>query len=344
MKWDFAIGNPPYNQEAQLSSTSDDPVYHYIMDNAYEISDKVIVITPARFLMNAGKTPTAWNKKMLKDPHFKVLYYEENSTNVFPSALIPGGVAVTYRDALKEFGAIEEFIVFPELASIDKKVKAHREASLNTIMYSQNKFDLVSLYKDYPEMKEQIGSEGKDKRFRQIVLERFPDLFTEEPNDDSLRILGLVKRQRAYRYIDRKYVEKDSWIDSYKVFVPFSNGASGTLGEQAARMISKPVLGYPSEGITQTFIGVGSFKTEMEARNLLKYIHTKFARVLLGILKVTQGNKAETWAHVPLQDFSIDSDIDWSVSVKEIDQQLYKKYGLSQREVDFVEAHIKELE
>jgi len=125
--------------------------------------------------------------------------------------------------------------------------------------------------------------------------------------------------------------------------VPFSNGASGILGKEPARLISKPVLGLPGDGITQTFIGVGSFGSEQEAKNLFKYIKSKFTRVLLGILKVTQGNKPDTWKHVPLQDFSLNSDIDWTASIPEINRQLYAKYNLDQSEIDFIEKHVKEM-
>ncbi|MCR5137698.1 MAG: Eco57I restriction-modification methylase domain-containing protein [Oscillospiraceae bacterium] len=342
--FDYVIGNPAYNREAQQTSTSDDPIYNYFMDEAYKVSGKVMMITPARFLMNAGKTPAKWNKKMLEDEHLKVMFYEGNSQKVFPSALIPGGIAVTYRDESQNYGAIGQFVYFEELTSIDKKVSAFKEKSLNTIMYNQNKFNLPEVYKEFPELKSQIGSEGKDKRFRQIVLERFPQLFTEEMSSaDSMRVLGLVNRKRAYRYIERRFVEEEKWIDCYKVFVPFSNGASGTLSTTAARLISRPVIGNPNEGITQTFIGVGNFNTFDEAKNCETYILSKFARALLGILKVTQGNKPETWAHVPLQDFTKNSDIDWNTSKTAIDKQLYRKYGLNQSEIAFVETHVEEM-
>ena len=76
---------------------------------------------------------------------------------------------------------------------------------------------------------------------------------------------------------------------------------------------------------------------------MLKYINTKFARVMLGILKITQDNTAEKWMCVPLQDYSSQSDIDWNTSIANIDRQLYKKYGLSQEEIDFIETHVKEM-
>ena len=87
--WSIAIGNPAYQES--MEATSDKPVYNYFMDEAYKIADKVELITPARFLFNAGKTPTAWNENMLNNPHLKVLFYEQVSGNVFPSTDIKGG-------------------------------------------------------------------------------------------------------------------------------------------------------------------------------------------------------------------------------------------------------------
>ena len=55
----------------------------------------------------------------------------------------------------------------------------------------------------------------------------------------------------------------------------------------------------------------------------------------------TQDNSKDTWRFVPLQDFTTQSGIDWSKSVAEIDQQLYRKYNLSQDEIDFIEKMIK---
>ena len=90
-------------------------------------------------------------------------------------------------------------------------------------------------------------------------------------------------------------------------------------------------------------MSIGCFETETEAKNLEKYVQTRFVRVLVGILKVTQHLTPSTWAHVPLQDFTPASDIDWSKSIPEIDQQLYRKYGLDQSEIDFIESHVKEM-
>lgn len=76
----------------------------------------------------------------------------------------------------------------------------------------------------------------------------------------------------------------------------------------------------------------------------MRYIKSKFARVMLGVLKITQDNTKAKWAYVPLQNFTKTSDINWSKSIQEIDQQLYKKYNLSDEEIEFIETHVKEMD
>ena len=60
--------------------------------------------------------------------------------------------------------------------------------------------------------------------------------------------------------------------------------------------------------------------------------------------KITQDNNKDTWRMIPLQDFTDSSDIDWSVPIANIDKQLYKKYNLSDEEINFIETKVKEME
>lgn len=108
--------------------------------------------------------------------------------------------------------------------------------------------------------------------------------------------------------------------------------------------LSTPLIGEPLIGYTETFIGIGAFETRSEAEAALKYIKSKFARTLLGIIKVTQHNQKGTWKYVPLQDFTPHSDIDWTQSVAEIDRQLYAKYGLTESEINFIETKVRAME
>src|SRR5690606_13597278 len=129
-------------------------------------------------------------------------------------------------------------------------------------------------------------------------------------------------------------------LHKYKVILPATNG-TGEFGET----LSTPFVANPLMGYTQTFISFGSFDSKTEAENTLKYLKTKFLRAMLGTMKVTQHNQTrEVWKNVPMQDFTNKSDIDWSKSISEIDQQLYKKYNLSESEIDFIESKVKEME
>ena len=341
MKFDYVIGNPPYQDETLGDNgTFAPPVYNKFLDASYEIAEKVEMIHPARFLFNAGSTPKAWNEKMLSDPHFKVLHYESDASVMFTNTEIKGGVVISYRDKNKNYGAIKVFTPYEELNSIMKKAAPASEAkSLMETIYIQNKFDLEKLYKDHPEYRAVIGSEGRDKRFRNNIFEKV-SIFTEErQNKGDIRVLGVSKNKRVWMYIPEKYVETEHEnLKKWKVLVARVNG-SGNLGE----VLSTPVVEAPNEGYTQTFIGIGSFKVEAEAQNALKYIKSKFCRTMLGILKITQDNNRDTWRMVPLQDFTAHSDIDWSKSVAEIDQQLYRKYDLTADEIEFIETHVKEM-
>ena len=334
MKFDVVIGNPPYQEETK--DTSDKPIYNYFMSEAYKFADKVCFITPARFLFNAGKTPKKWNAKMLNDKHLKVAYYEQDSSNVFPNTDIKGGVAITYRDAQKNFGKIGTFTHFEELNSALRKVlNSEKFCSIDEIYFGQEKFNLDVLYMKNPEAKNIVGSEGKEKRLTSSIFGQLEDVFSKNrKNETDFKILGVIKNRRKWRYINSEYIEEHPNLRKFKVMLPGSNG-SGAIGE----VLSTPLVGH-----TQTFISFGAFDNREEAENLLKYIKTKFARTMLGTLKITQSNKKDTWRNVPLQNFTNNSDIDWSQPIAQIDQQLYKKYGLSEKEIAFIEEKVREME
>ena len=108
--------------------------------------------------------------------------------------------------------------------------------------------------------------------------------------------------------------------------------------------LSSPIVAAPKEGHTATFLSVGAYKTQFEAKAVFKYLHTKFLRALMGIVKVTQNTTRDVFQFVPLQHFTSHSDIDWSKSIPDIDQQLYRKYNLSPDETAFIEKMIKPME
>lgn len=338
MKFDFIIGNPPYQEEVENNGRST-PIYGAFMDAVYALGERVCLITPARFLFNAGQTPKAWNKKMLADAHLKVVRYEADGTRFFPGTDIKGGVAITYRDANHTFGAIEAFTPWAEMRAVLGKVKPLMKYALSEIVTGAVPYRFSNAVR--MERPECVALIEKSFDLRTNVLDNLDGkLFFDAPQDKEawVRIFGLLKGKRVYRWIKRKYLTVPPIFEHWKIHVPEANG-SGTLGEA----LSAPIIGEPLLGATQTFISIGCFETREEAEACLKYIKGKFARALLGILKVTQHNPKATWAYIPLQDFTSESDIDWTVSVAEVDRQLYRKYGLSAEEVAFIESKVREM-
>ena len=336
MKFDVIIGNPPYQEE--IEDTSNPPIYNYFMDESYKNAQIVELITPARWLFNAGKTSKEWNKKRLADSHLKVLYYEPISGKIFSNTGFKGGVAITYRDEKKTLGPPGNFTLDTELRSILDKVRKKMGANdIRKIIIQQNKFNLGALYEDYPQYRSIIGSNGTEKRLTTSIFEQI-DLFSEHKKDGDVQIIGLIKNLRYYRYIPSKYLEEHENLFKYKVIVAASNG-DGIFGE----LLSNPIVGFPNLGYTQSFLGFGSFETIKEADATLKYLKTKFLRALLGTLKKTQHNHTNVWANIPLQDFTPASDIDWNKSIAEIDEQLFEKYDLDKPERNFIRTKVKEM-
>lgn len=343
MKFDVVVGNPPYQETNVGNNNQASPIYHHFYELAENTATKYCLISPARFLSNQGATPKAWNTKMLQDKHIKIKNFNLKSDEIFPNVDIKGGVVILYRDKNKKFGEIDTFIPFKELQSIFYKVKTFNQDNLSHLVYSPDSYRFTdTLFAENPEL---IGRTDKShaKAVSSSVFTRYPEVFfKDKPNDgeDYIQIYGRLDGERTYFWIKRKYIASHENLDKWKIFVPGANG-TGAIGET----LSTPVIGQPVIGHNQTFVSIGQFNSQFEAEALLKYIKSKFGRAMLGIMKTTQNNQSKnTWSKVPLQDFTANSDIDWTKSIAEIDQQLYQKYGLDDAEIAFIEEKVRAME
>lgn len=334
------VGNPPYQEEGE--STRKAPIYHLFYDAAFKLSPIVSLITPGRYLFKAGQTPAEWMDRMLADPHFKVVDYFQKSNEVFPTVDIKGGVAIGLRNANKEFGAIGFFSEFPQLVSIMDKVGIHKDfvrGAFSETVSSQGIYRFSDLaLTEVPRIYE-VQGKGTAAKITSNAFENLTEIFVDSEDklsDKGVQIMGRIKGYRETRWINAKYLQPCDFLNYYNVFVPEANG-TGAIGE----VLSTPVIGVPVIGHTDTFLSIGKFASAEEASACLKYVKSKFARCLLGTLKATQHNPKDTWANVPMQDFTANSDIDWSKSIEEIDIQLYAKYNLSKDEIAFIESMIK---
>ncbi|CYV12913.1 type II restriction endonuclease [Streptococcus suis] len=341
VKFDVVIGNPPYQNEGIGDVARDEPIYHKFMDLAYEVADKAVLITPARFLFNAGQTPKAWNQKMLADEHLKVIYFSQKSDEVFPNTDIKGGVAVTYRDTKENFGAIETFTPIEWLNDLFHLIRHKIKRSFNEYLYGRSSYKLTKLvYEENPELKGRI-KQSEEKSIGSNIFDKLPEIFTDSPkNTECIRIYGRQNNERVYKWIKKTYVQEHDNLNKYKVLLPKSNG-SGAIGE----VLSTPLVGTPLVGHTQTFISFGAFDTEREAENCLKYIKTDIARAMLGTLKITQDNATkEVWSNVPWFDFNDYSIIDWSKSVEEIERQLYVYFNVPESIIVELKANVRRMD
>ena len=341
MKFDAVVGNPPY-QENIKNRGEQPPIYHLFYDLAEQLSDIVTLITPARFLFDAGKTPSDWNKKMLDSKHFSVVQYFSNSNDVFNNVSIKGGVCISIIDKHHEYDPIINYIPDEPLKKINEKVKSQCNSFMSSIVFTNTSYKFSPLFfQENPELKSRVQG-GSLQYLASPAFSKFPEVFFDtkpSDQDDYALIYGRINNTRAKMFYKTKYLNPPSNYAKYKVIIAASNG-TGALGET----LSSPFVGLPYEGHTETFMTLGCFDTYQEAENLLKYIKTKFFRMLLGVKKVTQGNKkSEVWSCIPMQDFTNNSDIDWSLSVQQIDDILYKKYNLDDDEIVFINETAKEM-
>jgi len=342
MKFDAVVGNPPY-QVSTKGNNRDVPIYHLFIEEAFKLGDRISLITPARFLFDAGQTPSAWNSKMLRDTHLRIVHYEPVSSKIFPNTDIKGGVVITYRDIYKEFDPIGTFTKNKETPSIIEKVISNDVGSISDLMYERSSYKFTPmLLEQYPSLKGRVKT-SEERSVTSNIFEKYKEVFSEKkPEDDNgyVRIYGRQDNQRLYKWVKREYIANHPNLEKWKVYLAKSNG-TGKFGEA----LSAPELGEPLTIATQTFISFGAFSISQDAENLLKYLKTKFVRALLGEKKVTQDNaKKSVWKNVPLINFGNDSDIVWADSIENIDKQLYKKFDLDEKEIDFIETHVKAME
>lgn len=341
IRFTAVVGNPPYQIVNKGDGNGADPIYHKFMELGFELADIVTLIHPARFLSDAGKTPKDFNKRIRNMEDFKVVDHYVSSKEIFDNVDIKGGVAITLYKKGAKFGKIGIFIPFKELRTIFDKVQKKKEKSFSEIVGPREMYRIAEqLYKDYPQF-DGRQSKGHKYSFGANIFTIFPEIFFDKESleKDYARVYGRYNNDRCYKWIKKEYITHPDSFEKYKVIIPQANG-SGAIGE----VLSTPVVGLPVVGHTDTFLSIGKFDTEAEAEACLKYVKTKFARTMLGILKTTQSNTRESWRYVPLQKFTDKSDIDWSQSVEKIDRQLYKKYGLDEKEIEFVEKNIKPME
>lgn len=342
MKFDVIIGNPPYQLSDGGNGASAKPIYQLFVQQAKRLNPRYItMIIPSRW-MTGGKGLDEFRKEMLHDKSIVKLHDFINADECFKGVDIKGGVCyfLWSRDEQKpceiythDFEGVhfskrylvedgdDIFIRDSRMISIKKKVQKFQEKSF---------IHIVSPRKPY-------GLSGDI--FKDVKKYHLPPI-SDIPCPKGYSIIGLEGLKRTTKYIPKNYpLTRTEGLNKYKIFVTRNYGC-GEVGEIPAT----PVLATPGMLCTETFIQIGPFDTEQEMINCFRYFRTKFFRMFVGMCKQDQNASARVYQFVPIQDFTDKSDLKWSDDIAALDKQLYRKYGLTQEEIAFIETMIKPME
>ena len=335
MKFDAIVGNPPYHEETTNGGNQGKPIYHYFVQQAQNISSSYIsMITPSRWFAG-GMGLDAFRLIMINNKNIIKIVDFTNSKDCFSNISISGGVnyfLIGNTDIKEcEFTSIinenrntlirplDEYNVlvrYNQAVSILHKINISNNTSLSTYVSSISPYGLSTKIR------------GK----------------SELSNDYNIKLYA----SSSISYIKRSDIVKaDINLTEYKVMV--SQTSAEHAGEPSKDgkfrvLTSTMTVLYPNEACTHSYLTIGAFENNVDANNLLLYLKTKYVRFLILQSMSSIHITKSTFYFVPLQDFTENSDIDWSKSISEIDQQLYKKYNLTEEEIAFIESMIKPME
>ncbi len=328
MKFDIIIGNPPYQlSDGGGTGSSSIPIYNLFVQQAVSLNPKYLcMIIPSRWF-SGGKGLDDFRNFMLRDKHISLLHDYMDASECFPNNSIEGGVCYFLREA--EYN--DKCTIWTHKKGIEpqKSVRYLEDNATDIFVRDVNALRIL-----------QTISKFQKETFDSLVSSRNPfklgdpTEICEKSKTNNYKVLGYFDRHREYRWLKDGVCVKSGKeiINKWKLFISKADGAAGQIGNPVpARIMGKAELAEPGTVCSETYLVVGPFNNKKEAENVQAYMATKFFRFMVGIRK-NKNMPRETYKSVPIVDFSKK----WS------DTELYKLFGLSNEEIDYIEKMITE--
>jgi len=327
MKFDVIVGNPPYqlsdggdsNEEARTRGGAI-PLYHRFVQQAKKLNPKYLtMIIPSRWFAG-GRGLDEFRDEMLKDSRISKIVDYPVSSECFPGVEIKGGVCYFLWE--KDYKG-----------QCEVKTKRGESVSVLTRPLLEKNSDIFVRYNEAISVLRKVKSLN-EKTFSELVSTQKPFGFRTFFKGKNNSFKGSVKiyGNKNVGYISSdEVVQNKDWVKEHKIYITMAYGAGEDFPHQ---IINKPFYGEPNSCCTETYLVIGPFSTEKRTLNVLSYIQTKFFRFLVLLRKNTQHAAKGVYQFVPTQNF----DEPWT------DEKLYKKYGLTEDEIAFIESMIRPMD
>jgi hypothetical protein len=334
MKLDAIVGNPPYQLTGGSGGSNDSPIYQLFCNISMDLKPNYSsFIIPSRWF-SAGRDVLLgdFRKRMLTCGNIAYLNNTTNSRLLFPTVEIKGGVCYYLYDRSHKGCCYYVYNNNGDIAAqniimdrFDILIRDPRIANIVEKVYSQTKKECIVGV-------DTIISGDTPFGIPTNVMDSAKNPFKVYDNKTSehdLIVYYLEKNKRHIAYLSKSDIKKNNQdIDKDKVFLPKASGSGND-----PYVLGEPIIAQKHSVCSQTFI-YAAFANEEEAKNFVTYIKTKFVRILIASIKLTQDCLSGVFRFVPLQDFSKP----WT------DAELYAKYGLTDDEIAFIESMIKPME
>lgn len=321
MKFDVIVGNPPYQLSDGGAQASASPIYHKFVEQAKKLSPRYLaMIIPSRWFAG-GKGLDGFRSEMLADRRMAKIIDFHNAADCFPGVEIKGGVCYFLWDSQKQTANCE---IVPVINSTHQKPMGRDISKYDVLVRPNEAIPILEKVQSFKELTfDTKMSSQKPFGFRT----NFRD-YSKQQTANSVKIYAF----KEVGFINReKVTQSSSWLDVNKVIVSRSYNGGYTYPHQ---IIGKPIIAGEGSCCTETYVVCDLVTSDLQAKNLSDYICTRFFRFMVFLRKISQDNPKDRFSFVPIQNY----DESWT------DEKLYKKYGLTQEEIDFIESMIRPME